>query len=241
MPPGKAQNTGAVGSSTGGAARSPSTIEADRAAAAASCGAAARTDSRSLSPALMPPSSGSTRCSRTSSPNRRRIERADARVVVLGERLAGQGRLGGDALGGLGAQQRRPPEGVGIGGDAEHEPGGQAVEPVAGGDVGDRRRRRHQLAAEAELVAELAALGDAGEEGVGTLVDEPPGERRRAELAAEDAGLVHDDLVAGGAAGQLPRRRQARDPAPDDGIPASGHRRHVTAVRRGGAPARPGR
>ncbi len=72
IPPRRVKKTGAVGS--GGcarrSARSPSSSDRDRSATPATCGATANALSRSASPALIPPISGSTSRSSTSRPNR---------------------------------------------------------------------------------------------------------------------------------------------------------------------------
>jgi hypothetical protein len=74
MPPRGAKNTGADGSGTAArcAAHASMSDGAPLRAAASSCGTVAASDSSSVSPALMPPTSGSTRRSSTSSPSRSR-------------------------------------------------------------------------------------------------------------------------------------------------------------------------
>ncbi len=78
-------------------------------------------------------------------------------------------------------------------------------------------RRRHQLVAEAELVAAARRPRHPGQERVGALVDGgQAGERRRRDLAAEAlGGLEHGDLGRR-LPGELERRGQPGDAAADD-------------------------
>ena len=140
-----------------------------------------------VSPALMPPTSGSTRRSTTSSPNRARSSGADGHVLGRGD----EGRVevaprpaepcGGDDAG---AGQR-----VEVGGHAEHQALGQRAQGAAAPHVGAPDGRGDELAVEAQLAAQLDALGHPGEEGVGRLVEHAAVERGRAELAADPVGL----------------------------------------------------
>ena len=84
MPPRGAKNTGALGSATRRPAapgRPRSARRRPLRAAASSCGTVAARLSWSVSPALMPPTSGSTRRSATSSPRRSPHQRADGDVA----------------------------------------------------------------------------------------------------------------------------------------------------------------
>ena len=70
VPPASARNTGPDGGAAASRCRNARVRLAPSAAAAASCGVTARSESSSTSPALMPPTSGPTRCSTTSRPKR---------------------------------------------------------------------------------------------------------------------------------------------------------------------------
>ena len=161
-----------------------------RSAAAASCGAAARTLRRSPSPALMPPSNGSTSRSNTASPScgrtsARRLDTSSSASERLRRRVDVH-RLGHDAR----RAERRE-----VGRHAEHEPVRQASERAVPPHVGGGCRGRHQRRVDAELAAQVEAPRHTGEERVGAFVDRPAGERRRGDLAAR--------------AGQTPRGRRS--------------------------------
>jgi hypothetical protein len=93
----------------------------------------------------------------------------------------------------------------------------QAVVP----DGRRRRGRRRQLDAEADGAGEGGGVGDAGEERVGPLVDGgEPGERRRAQLAAEAVvGFAQLDRCDRQQSGQLVGDGEPGDPTADDEDP----------------------
>ena len=142
---------------------------------------------------------------------------------------------------------------VEIGGDAEHQAVGERPKLTEAVEVGLAGGRRDQLVIEPELAAQVDRVGDPGQEGVGGLVDGPPGEGRGADLAAEAlAGLEHHhlDVVVGqaGAAHQLVGRAQAGHATTHHGHPHLSllrHRRRPAVRRRGRRrpwrrPGRPG-
>ncbi len=110
--------------------------------------------------------------------------------------------------------RRRPPPGR----HAEHQSLGEGAEPAAGVHGGARGADRDERVAEADLPAELRPLRSPPEEPVGADVDRGPGEDLRVQRAPEaPRRLEHDDPRRSGvvdrAAGQLPGRGQAGDPA----------------------------
>ena len=167
MPPSGEANTGASGSAPGAAAARSRWARHDRMrlgsplrAAASSCGTTAARLSRSVSPALMPPTSGSTSCSNTSSPSRRRRYGRDGDVVA-GHRRVGRRRPAGRGPRRPARRRRRTPgrwRRARRGRWARRARGlGQAAQAAGAGDVGGPLGRGDQLAVDLQVDAQLRA------------------------------------------------------------------------------------
>ena len=116
----------------------------------------------------MLPTRASTRRSWTSSPNRDRISAADRVAWVAPSVAAAVRRRRAACRAAL--SSRLVASGDEVAGHAEQQPVGDAVE-TAVPDEGARRRRRRELAAEADPSGQGGAVGNPRQEGVGALVD----------------------------------------------------------------------
>ena len=164
---------GTSGPPAGRAPRRASRRLRARRAAVSSCGATASAARSAVLPAWMPPTSGSTRRSATWRPSRRAIRSATREVGRPGGRGQDQVQAGAEHPGG----REQPRAQDGPTGRARRAPAlGQGPEAAAHPQHGPPRLRGDQLGVDAELPAQVHAVGDAGDEGVGALVDEVAGE-----------------------------------------------------------------
>jgi hypothetical protein len=133
--------------------------------------------------------------------------------VALG-RVEGDGEVLGRSGQALRGHDARGGQLVEVGGDAEHLRLGQQPQRAPAPHVSPSRGGGHQVAVDAEGPAELDALGHAGQERVGGLVEGAAVERGRAQLAARGSGVDDDDR--GPADGQLAGGHEPGDPGADD-------------------------
>ena len=192
-PPRTVKNTGRVGIRRVRLALGVEAEQRDRErrAALSICGVTALALSRSESPALIPPMSGSTSRSSTSRPNR---------FDTIGPSASlGTGRRGSS---GSRAARAMPPvlrtperaTGRSSAGTPSTSPGGSRRSSPRAPHVGAPDRGRDQVTAEPEPPAQLDCFGHAGEERVGGLVDIESREARGADVPTEPiTGLEHRD------------------------------------------------
>ena len=152
-----------------------------RSAAAASCGAAARTLSRSPSPALMPPSNGSTNRSNTASPSCARTSApTDTSSWAPSGVSAGRTANGSVTMPeALTASRSVGTPSTSPAGSCRSAPSHHTYAEDAAGET--------RVVSRSELVAQVERPRHTGEECVRAFVDQPSGERRCRDLAAEAA------------------------------------------------------